>query len=66
MDNDDLYRGMAAFLMCFGAGLPDQLKASIHQRTLALADQMERGGDTNPARIARGLAEALAGSPAMH
>lgn len=66
MENEDLYRGMAAFLMCFGKGLPDRLKASIRQRTHAVADQMERGGETMPARIARGLADALAGSPGMH
>lgn len=66
MENEDLYRGMAAFLMCFGKRLPDRLKASIRQQTLELADQMERGGEPNPARIARGLADALAGSPGMH
>lgn len=66
MDNEDLYRGMAAFLMCFGAGLPENLKAGIRQRTHALAEQMERGGETTPARIARGLADALAGSPDRH
>ncbi len=66
MENEYLYRGMAAFLMCFGAGLPADLKASIRQRTQDLAEQMERGGETSAARIAKGLAEALAGSPGMH
>lgn len=66
MDNEDLYRGMAAFLMCFWAGLPESLKAGIRQQTHALAEKMERGGETTTARIARGLADALAGSPGMH
>jgi len=66
MDNEDMYRGMSAFLMCFGAGLPENLKAGIRQRTHALAEQMERGGETTPARIARGLADALAGLPDRH
>lgn len=66
MENEDLYRGMSAFLMCFGAGLPESLKAGIRQRTQALAEQMEHGGETTSARIARGLADALAGSPDRH
>lgn len=56
---DDLNKGIAAFLMCFGAGLPATLKASIRDRTYALADQIEHGGEATVARLARGFADAL-------
>ncbi len=57
---EELHKGIAAFLMCFGAGLPAALKASIRDRTYTLADQIEHGGKATVARLARGFADALA------
>lgn len=57
--NDDLYRAMAAFLICFGQGLPDNLKQSINQRAQMMADEIEHGGEPNVAKLTRGLADSL-------
>lgn len=59
LSTEDLQKGIAAFLMCFGQGLPDPLKQSIRDRTHQLAGQIERGGEPTVARIAKALADAL-------
>lgn len=67
MDNDeDLYKAMAAFLMCFGQGLPVALKQQIRDHAYALADDIERGGEPTVAKMARGFADALVTEPPMH
>ncbi len=65
---EELNQAMAAFLMCFGAGLPDPLKASIRERALDLADQIARGGEPTVARLTKGFADALCAvhPPANH
>lgn len=57
--NDDLYKALAAFLICFGQGLPKELKESINQRVMLMADEIERGGEPNVARLTRGLGDSL-------
>lgn len=61
MTAEELNKALAAFLIAFGATLPAELAQRIRQRTEDLADDIERGGEPNVARLARGLADALAG-----
>lgn len=58
---EEINRALGAFMLCFGAGLPDTLKQSIRQRCYTLAEQIEHGGEPNVARLARGYADALTG-----
>jgi hypothetical protein len=58
-DTQDLQKALASFLICFGAGMPDELKSSIRSRCEALADQIEYGGEPNVGKLLRGLAQAF-------
>lgn len=60
MTTEELQKALGAFLMCFGAGLPKELKDNIKARTYAVADQIDHGGEPNVAKLARELADALA------
>lgn len=66
METEDLYKAMAAFLMCFGQGLPDELKQRIQQRAVALANDIGNGGEPNVAKLTIGLADALLARPPAH
>lgn len=57
METEDLYKAISAFLMCFGQGLPDELKSRIHQRAIGLAHEIENGGEPNVAKFLTGLAD---------
>lgn len=61
LSTEELQKGIGAFLMCFGKGLPDPLKQSIRKRTYALALKIETGGEPTVANLARGFADQLAG-----
>lgn len=57
--SEDLRKGMGAFLMCFGQGLPAALKESIRQRAYRLAEEIEQGGEPSVATLTRDFADAL-------
>lgn len=59
METEDLQKAVAAFLICFGQGLPPQLKSSIRQRCEVLAEQIESGGEPTVGKLLRGLADAF-------
>lgn len=66
-DAQELQKAFASFLICFGAGMPAELKSSIRSRCETLADQIERGGEPNVGKLLRGLAQAFdAQIPPMH
>ena len=66
MDIEDLHKALGAFLICFGQGLPNEIKTKIRDRTYFLAQQIEHGGEPTVASIARGLADSLLEKPPMH
>lgn len=59
MTPDDINKALGAFLICFGQGLPPELKQRIHDRCNQMALAMEQNGDTTVARLTRGYGEAL-------
>lgn len=60
MKAEDLNKALGAFLICFGQGLPAELKNSIRHRCHAMAEAMDQAGDTNVATLTRDLGDALA------
>lgn len=68
MKTEDLHQALAAFLIGFGQTLPAELAHRIQKNVAGLAEQIERGGEPNVARLARGLADALVqmNPPASH
>lgn len=60
MKTEDLQKALGAFLICFGQGLPAQLRESIRARAYLMAEEIARNGEPNVARLTRGLADALA------
>jgi hypothetical protein len=61
MEAEDLFKALGAFFMCFGQGLPKELKAKIQQQAYSLASEIDRNGEPNVARLARALADQLSG-----
>ncbi len=66
MADDDLYKAMAAFMMCFARGLPNEVKLQIRADALRLAQQIEHGGEPNVSKLTRGLADALVTDLPIH
>lgn len=66
MAYDDLYNAMAAFMMCFDRGLPNELKQQIRVDALRLALHIEHGGEPNVANLTRGLADAMVTDLPIH
>lgn len=66
MKTEELNKALGAFLICFGQGLPAELKDRIRDRTYQMADEIERNGEPNVAMLARGLAAALSERLPMH
>lgn len=61
LSTEDLQKGIAAFLMCFGMSLPQAAKDQIRRDTYALAEEIAAGGEPTVARLAKGFADQLAG-----
>jgi hypothetical protein len=59
MKTEELNKALGAFLICFGQGLPAELKDRIRDRTYLMAEEIARNGEPNVAMLARGLADAL-------
>lgn len=66
MKTEELNKALGAFLICFGQGLPAELKSSIRDRAYLMAEEIDRNGEPNVAMLTRGLADALVEQIPMH
>lgn len=59
METDDLHKAMAAFLICFGQTLPQNLKTTIKINCFRMAAEMDRNGEPNVGKLVREFGNAL-------
>lgn len=57
--NDDLFKALSAFLICFGQELPAQVKDKINQRCKNLAADIVYNGEPNVGKLLECLGDAL-------
>lgn len=59
MKAEELNKAMGAFLIALGQTLPVQLADRIRSQAQALAQEMERNGEPNVAKLTRGFGDAV-------
>lgn len=59
MKTEELNQAIAAFLICFGQTMPKELVRRVQENTNKMANQMLANGETNVAKLTKGLGDAL-------